>query len=287
MTGQYKFKVSKPALWALWLSRLSIPVAILSFVLMRFGGLHPSVAIYCFATAVLLALLAVLVSLIALPGIWFEGNIGGKRLWGAFLRSQLILLPTLAAAYFYFTRPDFSDLSTNPLDPPAFSEAWSEREDADNRLDIADLETREQKALAYPELASKLINHPLELVSLMVEDTIKDNKWVILHQSGGSQYDTERLFEVKTSSLITGLRYVMAVRLEDDGDDGTIVDMRSASLWGTHDMGLNARRITSFMQSLDEKLDTSIKRYELRLEQIERQRRLDMGPIPRSKPKRK
>ncbi|PLW78384.1 DUF1499 domain-containing protein [Cohaesibacter celericrescens] len=284
MPGIYKFKTSRLALWALLLARLSIPVAILSFLLMRFGGLHPSLAIYCFAASVALALLSILVSLAAFPTIWFDGQIGGMRLWGTFLRSLFVLLPALAFAYFYFSRPAFSDLSTNPIDPPEFVEAWKLRGDNDNSLESASLAEREKQALAYPSLNSKKIEQPIELVHLLVLDELKKQNWELLRISDYRDSVDGSDFEATTRSVITGLRYAMSVRLRPDGEEASILDMRSASLWGPHDFGINAARIMNFMASVDNRLEGGIKHFELQIEEEERQRRLERGPIPRAKP---
>ena len=286
MPGIYKFRTSRLALWALWLARLTIPVAILSFLLMRFWGLHPSIAVYCFGASIAMALLSILVCLAAFPAIWFDGQIGGKRLWGTFLRSLLIILPALALSYFYFSRPAFSDLSTNPIDPPEFVTSWQVRQDADNSLDLASLSVREQQALAYPELESKKIEQPIALMHLLVLDELQKQKWELLYISDLKDSRSGSRFEAYIRSMITGLRYVVSVRLRADGEDATILDMRSASLWGLHDLGSNASRITSFMLSVDQRLSQSVKHFELKLEEIERQQRLERGPLPRPKPKK-
>ena len=84
--------------------------------------------------------------------------------------------------------------------------------------------------------------------------------------------------------FLTGLRYVVSIRLSPIGEEETRLDMRSASLWGPRDFGINARRILSFIEGVESRLGTNVQRYELKLEEIERLRRLQRGPIPRPKP---
>ena len=287
MPGTYKFKTSKMAKWALWLARLTMPVTILSFLMMRFGGLHPSIAIYCFAAAIALAMLAMLASFVAFPAIWFEGQIGGTWLWGTFLRSLIVVIPALILVYFYLSRPVFSDLSTNPVEPPEFSAAWSYRHDGDNSLELSSLEMREQQALAYPDLESLQVDHSSELVHLVVLDELKKQNWDIIRETDHRLSPGGSWFEAHTRSIVTGLHYVMVIRLIPDGEFGTIIDMRSASLWGPHDLGLNARRIRAFFASVSDRLDKGVQHFELQLEEIQRQRRLERGPLPRPKPKQR
>ena len=287
MAGIYKLGTSRLAHLSLWLARLTIPVAIISFLLMRFGGMHPSVAVYCFGSAIALALLAMLVSVAAFPAIWFEGQIGGSRLWGSFLRSQVIILPALALAFIYFTRPAFSDLSTNPIDPPGFIAAWDLRHDADNSLEVSSLEERELQALAYPDLESTILEQPPEIIYLIVQDELEKHGWELIGVTDQRDSESGGLFEAYTRSILTGLRYAMVVRLRSDGEYRTVVDMRSASYWGPHDLGLNARRITGFLKDVETRLESSLQHFELKLEQIVRKRRLELGPMPRPKPSRR
>jgi hypothetical protein len=285
MSGIYKFKTSRLAPWALWFARLCIPVAILSFLLMRFGGLHPSIAIYCFAVSVLLAALSILTSWAAFHAIWFEGYRGGKWLWGAFVRSMVVLLPAAVAAFFYFTLPPFSDLSTNPIDPPEFVAAWQMRTDADNSLAIASLKVREAQTLAYPTLKSLVYDQPIALMQLALADELQKSKWQILRSEEQKADGDNAYYEAYTRSIITGLRYVVVIRLSPTGEEETTLDMRSASLWGGHDFGMNARRIEGFVEGINERMSSNVQRYELQLEEIERLRRLQMGPLPKPKPK--
>lgn len=287
MAGIYRFKTSRLSHWALWLSRLSIPVAILSFLLLRFGGMHPSVAIYCFAAAAALALLSMLVSFAAFPSIWVEGYIGGRRLWVTFVRSLFLLIPALLVGYLYISLPRLSDVTTAPLDPPEFNASLGELHDEDNSLSVPSLLEREQQALAYPELKSLAFQQQPALLYLMVEDAMKEQNWEITRaRPVTSDWLEDSYLEASIRSIITGLRYAVVVRLRDDGDEGTIVDMRSASLWGPHDLGLNSRRVLGFQETLKSMVADKIKLYEIKLEEQERQRRLKQGPLPRPKPKR-
>ena len=287
MAGIYTFKTSRLSYWALWLSRLSIPVALLSFLLLRFGDMHPSLAIYCFAAAVALAILSLLVSLAALPAIWIDGHKGGRRLWSTLFRALLVLLPALLLIFLYFSRPVLSDVTTAPLDPPEFVNAWAERHAEDNDLAMQSLTQREQQALAYPELKSQQYDHAVPLLFLMVRDAMLDEKWTIVRENLKEGIGEESFIEADIRSIFTGLRYALVVRFLDDEDEGTIIDMRAASLWGDHDLGFNSQRILGFQAELDKMIQEKVKRYELRLEQLERERRLQMGPMPRAKPKSK
>ncbi|MFD0915913.1 DUF1499 domain-containing protein [Pseudahrensia aquimaris] len=60
----------------------------------------------------------------------------------------------------------------------------------------------------------------------------------------------ERYVEAVSSSLIFGFQTDVVFRIVEE-EEGTLVDMRSASRWGPHDLGANAQQIISFMEDLD------------------------------------
>ncbi len=72
-------------------------------------------------------------------------------------------------------------------------------------------------------------------------------------QSGeGEEADTpdERYVEAVARSFLFGFESDVVIRVVEE-EEGTLVDMRSNSRWGPHDIGSNAARIVSFMSDLD------------------------------------
>ncbi len=69
----------------------------------------------------------------------------------------------------------------------------------------------------------------------------------------GSEPTEERYVEAVASSFVMGFESDIVVRLIE-GEDGTLVDMRSASRYGPHDLGSNADRIVAFLSDLDDAL---------------------------------
>ncbi|MEE9315164.1 MAG: DUF1499 domain-containing protein [Rhizobiaceae bacterium] len=60
----------------------------------------------------------------------------------------------------------------------------------------------------------------------------------------------ERYVEAVATSFLFGFESDVVIRLVEE-EDGTLVDMRSTSRWGPHDLGSNAKRILTFMKELD------------------------------------
>ena len=66
---------------------------------------------------------------------------------------------------------------------------------------------------------------------------------------GGESAD-ERYIEALASTAIFGFPSDVVLRIVEE-ENGTLVDMRSNSRWGPHDLGSNAARIVEFMNDLD------------------------------------
>ena len=60
----------------------------------------------------------------------------------------------------------------------------------------------------------------------------------------------ERYVEAVATSLIFGFPSDIVIRLIEE-EEGTLVDMRSSSRYGPHDLGANAKIVTEFMDDLD------------------------------------
>lgn len=60
----------------------------------------------------------------------------------------------------------------------------------------------------------------------------------------------ERYVEAVATTLLFGFESDVVIRIIEE-ENGTVVDMRSASRWGPHDLGSNAARIIMFMSELD------------------------------------
>jgi len=59
-----------------------------------------------------------------------------------------------------------------------------------------------------------------------------------------------RYVEAVAKSFLFGFESDVVIRVIEE-EFGTLVDMRSNSRWGPHDLGSNAQRIIAFMKDLD------------------------------------
>lgn len=153
------------------------------------------------------------------------------------------------------TVPAIHDVSTDLADPPAFQTLQLRADNLDNIPGADDEDMRgltpqqrwsvvHQKA--YGDIRSVRINEPMPMVVAKAERLAKARGWnvaISLPEEGRLEAtETSRFFQFKDD-------VVLRVRPSDTGE-GSVVDMRSVSRVGTSDLGMNAKRVRSFLADL-------------------------------------
>lgn len=151
--------------------------------------------------------------------------------------------------------PAIHDISTDLADPPQFAQLTVRPDNFDQIPGEGDSEMKgmspQQRWVlihqqAYGDIRSARINQPVSEVMAKAERLAKTRGWdiaVIEPASGRMEAtDTTRFFRFKDD-------VVLRVRATEDGT-GSIVDMRSVSRVGVSDIGVNAKRVRSFLADL-------------------------------------
>ena len=153
------------------------------------------------------------------------------------------------------TVPAIHDVSTDLADPPTFRTLQLRADNLDNVPGADDAEmkglTPQQRWVtvhqkSYGDIRSVRINEPVPSVVAKAERLAKDRGWdiaVSLPEEGRLEAtDTTAFFRFKDDVVIR-------VRPTDTGE-GSVVDMRSVSRVGVSDLGMNAKRVRSFLGDL-------------------------------------
>jgi hypothetical protein len=153
------------------------------------------------------------------------------------------------------TVPAIHDVSTDLADPPAFQTLQLRADNLDNipgadDADMRGLTPQQRWAMvhqkAYGDIRSVRINEPVPMVLAKGERLAKARGWdvaVALTDEGRLEAtETSAFFQFKDD-------VVLRVRPSDTGE-GSIVDMRSVSRVGVSDLGMNAKRVRSFLADL-------------------------------------
>ena len=153
------------------------------------------------------------------------------------------------------TVPAIHDISTDLADPPAFQTLQMRADNLDNIPGADDAKMRgltpEQRwamvhQKAYGDIRSVRVNEPVATVVAKAERLAKARGWDVamsLPEEGRLEAtETSAFFQFKDD-------VILRVRPSDTGA-GSIVDMRSVSRVGQSDLGMNAKRVRSFLADL-------------------------------------
>jgi uncharacterized protein (DUF1499 family) len=144
--------------------------------------------------------------------------------------------------------PPIHDISTDLDDPPGFVALRAAREAAPNAVEHPGEDVARQQREAYPDLASVSLAAEPDAVLAAAEEVARDMGWQVVEadRAAGRLEAVDRTFWF-------GFRDDVVIRVSA-GDDGTRLDVRSASRVGRGDVGTNARRIRDFLTRLQDRL---------------------------------
>jgi uncharacterized protein (DUF1499 family) len=192
----------------------------------------------------LFGLLALVASLIGLYRTRKGGNrTGRENAWAGMALGAISLAALIAPALGAGGHPAIHDVTTNPDDPPAFSDEVARAPGRRNGVRYPD-PTPEVTALqraAFPDLA------PLE-VDLPPPQALERARNVALSLGWEVARTDSAAFTLEATQTSRVFRFVddVVIRIRPNGNGGSTVDLRSNSRVGGGDLGANALRIRAF-----------------------------------------
>lgn len=246
-------RVSAKGVWARRLGALSIPVIFIAGMLHRFGNIDTPTLLGSIALASAIALAAWLMAFATLVTVWRYGWKGlGDAGVGVVFAACVLVIPAWSAVAF-FEKPAINDVTTDPLNPPDMPAARAQRPPLSNPVHYNDALIAVQR-IAYPEIVPLRAALAPPDVHPIVLDLVEEMGWQVL--DARSPHDgLSGHVEAVARSMLFGFANDVVVRIAYDGDH-SIVDMRSRSRFGEHDLGANARIIDGFLTELATRLST-------------------------------
>lgn len=246
---------SQSALWSRSVAIFAATVALLAVLLARLHVIEPASALASIGAAVALALVALLLVCAAAVVIWRTGRRGvGAAVGAAFVALATLAYPAYLAAE-ALRLPVLADISTDVANPPYFSLSRAAYE-ARKGFQPKGLppKAREAQRWAYADVEPIVVDLDADEAFALALRTAKAVGWKIvdLHPPGGRTGEGHADFLDKT--LIMGFDEDITVRLKPLTGQ-TRIDLRSASRYGRHDFGANAKRIRAFADELQAQLD--------------------------------
>ena len=141
--------------------------------------------------------------------------------------------------------PPIHDISTDMVVPPEFVRILPLRKNAPNPATYGGLEIASQQREAYPDLTSLVLDRPTDHVFVQALDVIDHIGWELVDAS-----PTEGRIEAVDTTFWFGFKDDVVIRVLPS-KAGSKVDVRSVSRVGRSDVGSNARRIRTFLASMN------------------------------------
>lgn len=244
-------RVTAKGIWARRLGALSIPVVVLAGLLHRFGQLDTPTLIGSIALGCVIASAAILMAFATLVTVWRFGWKGlGDAGVGVVFAACVLAIPVYSAVI-YFDKPMINDVTTDPLNPPDMPAAQAQRPPMSNPVHYNDALIAVQR-IAYPEIVPLRAALAPPDVHPIVLDLVEEMDWQVIDARAPHDGIAGRV-EAAAHSLLFGFANDVVIRIAYDGDR-TVVDMRSRSRFGSHDLGANAKIIDSFLTELTTRL---------------------------------
>lgn len=245
-----------PSLLAVWSSRLAmfgLAVAALSVLILRSGLLEVAPALATFASALVFAVLAVLLALGAFVTIWRQGYSGlGRAIRGLLLGLAVLAYPGYLASR-ALELPKIADVTTDTANPPRFVALARQR--PKDRVAYPGAAAAALQEEAYPDIVPLQLMLPVRTAYAVVLKVIMKRKWPIAETRPPSAGSRDATIEATARSLLMGFRDDIVVRISPLGSGlnvGSRIDLRSASRYGSHDLGVNAARLRELLEDIDD-----------------------------------
>jgi len=261
--------VSRLALWARRIALFSLAATVVAVIIVRSGALDIVPALSTLAGALVLAGVAILLAFAAGIVIWRHGIGGGRQAVTALLIGAALIAYPLYLGIKASRLPAIYDISTDPIDPPRFDAIARLRPRDANPVTYAGLYAAEQQHAAYPDIEPDETTATAQDAYAAAMKVIAKRKWHVV-DSRPPQGPLPRVIDARTSQSATvrdgiieavartpilGFRDDVVVRIRPTVD-GARIDVRSASRYGRHDLGTNAKRVRALVDDIDDVLST-------------------------------
>ena len=245
---------SRRARWSWRLSTFALALLVVAALGHRLDVVETPAFLVVLGLVALVAATALVVSWAALARLWHVDEKGIGRAFGSVLLALVTLAPFAVGGVLWVSNPRLSDISTDLSDPPALRDAAATRSGLMNEVaPIGPAAARAQRQ-SYPAVTGRRYNHERATVEQAVRTIASRNGWRPTRLPDPRMEGSGVTIEMEARTLVFGFVSDVAIRLRDQGGT-TQVDMRSASRYGDHDFGDNARRITDFLERLDEDME--------------------------------
>jgi hypothetical protein len=261
--------ISRLAIWSRRIALFSLAATFIAVIIVRSGALEIVPALSTLAGALMLACLAILLAFAAGIVIWRQGIGGGRHAVTALLIGAALIAYPAYLGIKASRLPAIYDITTDPIDPPQFDAIARLRPRDANPVTYAGLYTAEQQHAAYSDIEPDDTTVTPQDAFAAAMKVIAKRKWRVVDarppqgplpraiDARAPQASAVRdgIIEAVARTPILGFRDDVVVRIRPT-IDGARIDVRSASRYGRHDLGTNAKRVRSLIEDIDDVIST-------------------------------
>lgn len=232
---------SKQARWSQRVAIFSAQVVIISLVLHRFDILGAKVSTNLLGLGALGGFIACVLAGAALVRIWGQGLLGGGHAAAGALIGLALMVGPMLYLPDLLTRPKINDITTDAQTPPNFEQVATLRGEDANPVAYGGNKVYEKQVAAYPDIRPMVLERSSEEAYDLAREAIVRLDWQIVDERKPAGANAGHI-EAVARTLVMGYADDVVIRVAAVSDE-TRIDVRSASRFGDHDFGANAKRI--------------------------------------------
>jgi uncharacterized protein (DUF1499 family) len=245
------------ARWSSRMALFSAGLLLVTLILHRFFTLPSPLAINLFVVGLAGTGLAILLALAAMVRIWITGYAGaGSAALGLIIGAAALGGPA-GYGLVYHHLPWIYDVTTDTANPPEFANlAW--RPPGANATAYPGRTFAEQQAKAYPDLRTLELDRSVEDAFDLAEEAVRRLRWSVVAEEPPSlgKSPTPGVIEATEQTLFLGFTDDIVIRIDGTGTHARI-DARSASRYGSFDLGQNAARLRRLLAEIRARADVT------------------------------
>lgn len=250
MSALVQRRTSRAARWSRRLAFFAAVLFVISGLGHRFGRIDSVSFFWLLGIVGALGIAALCAAAYGFSRLWEHGERAGRDSTAGALLALIVLAPFILSAWRVVAYPGLTDISTDLVAPPELTFAAAERTGPENPVLPPSADVAELQLSAYPGVIGRRYEVAPDLVVEAVLKLAKAWGWTVRGTPVLQEGQREFTIEMVAYTFFLGFPSDVAIRLIDE-DASIYVDMRSASRYGKHDLGDNARRIEEFLLALD------------------------------------
>jgi uncharacterized protein (DUF1499 family) len=252
-TARYSVKEAREATWARRVALFFVQLMILTVLLHRFASLTTPAAMNLMAVSIAGLFIAIGIAVFSIVRIWFGGQTGAGQAFAAIFIACLGLAAPLYFLSHAVTLPRLTDVETTPDEPLDFKMLTTMRPADANPIVEPDEPAIEAQDEAYPDIGPMALERSAPEVFTIVHEAVERLGWTIVLNETPGETGAGRI-EATDRTLVMGFTDDVVVQVKGD-DAHAIIDVRSVSRYGPHDLGANAARIRKLFEEVTAALE--------------------------------